>query len=67
LSDRIAAYWTNFAKTGDPNGNGLPEWPAYDARSDLQMELGETVAQRPAPHKVAPDFYEAYFAKVHGH
>jgi para-nitrobenzyl esterase len=67
LSDTIAAYWTNFAKTGDPNGNGLPEWPAYDAGSDLEMELGETVAQRPAPHKAALDFYEAHFAKINGH
>jgi para-nitrobenzyl esterase len=29
LSRNMMAYWTNFARTGDPNGDGLPEWPDY--------------------------------------
>lgn len=33
------AYWVNFAKTGNPNGNGLPEWPAYSAESDMLMDF----------------------------
>ena len=31
LAKQITGYWTNFAKTGDPNGNGLPQWPSYSA------------------------------------
>jgi len=46
LGEAIRAYWTQFAKTGNPNVAGLPEWPAYDAGSDQCVDLGRTVRVR---------------------
>lgn len=33
------AYWVNFAKTGNPNGNGLPEWPAYNTKTNQILDV----------------------------
>jgi carboxylesterase type B len=32
-------YWTNFAKTGDPNGGGLPQWPVYNPKKNELIEF----------------------------
>ncbi|MCR5348366.1 MAG: carboxylesterase family protein [Bacilli bacterium] len=42
LSTTMLSYWANFAKTGDPNGTGLPTWAPYVAGGKVQ-ELGENV------------------------
>ncbi len=39
VADATIRYWTNFAKTGDPNGPGLPEWPRYSTQTDLLMNF----------------------------
>ena len=36
----ISAYVANFAKSGDPNGQGLPSWPRYSPRDDILMDFG---------------------------
>ena len=40
LSDQMATIWTHFARTGNPNGEGLPEWPAYTVENKAYMEFG---------------------------
>jgi para-nitrobenzyl esterase len=41
VSNTVSTYWTNFARKGDPNGPGLPTWPAYSAASHKTMQLGQ--------------------------
>lgn len=63
LSETASGYWVNFAKTGDPNGKGLPNWPAFDAGKPITMELGEKNGTRPVAEKDALDFFTQYFAR----
>jgi para-nitrobenzyl esterase len=43
LANTMSAYWVQFAKTGNPNKEGFPEWPAYDSTKDQHIEFGEVV------------------------
>ncbi len=46
LSEEMMDYWTNFAKTGDPNGPGLPEWRRFDKTGEL-IHLDATITDGP--------------------
>jgi para-nitrobenzyl esterase len=39
LSSDMQQYWTNFAKTSDPNGPGFPFWPKYNAATKVSLEF----------------------------
>jgi para-nitrobenzyl esterase len=50
--------WVNFAKTGNPNAQGLPTWPAFDAKTETLLEIGDAPKAMPAPNKAALDFID---------
>ncbi len=64
LGKAIRGYWMNFAATGDPNGTGLPKWPAYDTSSDSYLELGDTVRAREHLHTMHFDLYDSAQARL---
>lgn len=62
LSEQMSSYWVNFAASGDPNGKGLPNWPAFDPKNEVTMELGEKVGPRPLADRERKEFFKQHFA-----
>ena len=59
VSELMSAYWVQFAKTGNPNRTGLPEWPAYDVSEGLILEIGDTVQVQKKLLQERMDFHMA--------
>jgi para-nitrobenzyl esterase len=60
VSELMASYWTNFAKTGNPNGPGLPEWPQYETGTgNPVMHLKADAAASPDAHRARYEFLDA--------
>jgi len=46
ISELMSAYWVQFAKTGNPNRAGIPEWPAYTSSRGPILEIGDAIVVR---------------------
>ncbi len=62
ISKAMATYWTNFAKYGHPNGNGVPEWPAFSDANPEVMYFQKTPHVGPVPSAESLKILDVYFA-----
>lgn len=61
-SDLMVTYWTNFAKYGDPNGQGVPAWPAFSDAAPQAMLLNAAAHPIAVPDVEGLKTLDAYFA-----
>ena len=66
LSRIMVDYWVNFARSGNPNGAGLPSWPVYDPDSDrVQILDGKAVSSSVHPRANSLNLFDEIFKQNH--
>jgi carboxylesterase type B len=66
VSRAMAGAWAQFAKTGNPNGAGLPQWPAYTTPEYRLLDYGDEISIRSNAKNPQVDFFQHVFETMRG-
>jgi para-nitrobenzyl esterase len=61
VAEIIQEYWVNFAKTGNPNGKGLPFWPTFDDATPTTMQFANGASLIMRPNREQVDFVDHFY------
>lgn len=64
LANAMAGYWANFVKSGNPNGGGLPNWPAFQDAHGPLLVLGTPITPGEVTGRDALNVFDAVYAQV---
>ena len=67
LAKAMSGAWVQFAKTGKPNGVGLPKWPAFDKSRESYLEFGDQIAAKEKLRAKELDFLSAFCESRRSH
>jgi para-nitrobenzyl esterase len=66
LAEEMSTYWVNFAKSGNPNGAGLPLWPAFTNADSKLIYLGGPITVGGVPSIDGLKVFDTVYAAVRG-
>ncbi|HEY1709241.1 MAG TPA: carboxylesterase family protein [Rhizomicrobium sp.] len=66
LAATVASYWTNFVKSGNPNGAGLPPWPAFTTEAQQMQLLDEPMQSGDVPDLKSLQVFDAVYGSLRG-
>jgi para-nitrobenzyl esterase len=66
LADVISSYWVNFAKSGNPNGAGLPPWAEFTPADNRVLCLNDPIYTDGVPNLKTLTVFDTVYAQVRG-
>jgi para-nitrobenzyl esterase len=66
LADVMSSYWANFARTGNPNGPGLPAWPSFTQAGNRTLVLDDPISAGPVPELKSLQVFDAVYSQARG-
>jgi para-nitrobenzyl esterase len=66
VAEEMSSYWVNFAKTGNPNGQGLPQWPAFTNADSRVLYIGDPINVGGVANINALASFDAVYTAVRG-